>query len=64
MIAVPGKAMKASRYLSSLKEKNLIPECLNSEQNSQFSSLKKKNRLQTGTNVGNNTMFFNVVLSQ
>ena len=42
MIAVPGKAMKASRYLSSLKEKNLIPECLNSEQNSLFSSLKKK----------------------
>lgn len=24
---------------------------------------EKKNRLQTGTNVGNNTMFFNVVLS-
>ena len=25
---------------------------------------KKKNRLQTRTNVGNNTMFFNAVLSQ
>ena len=66
MIAVPGKVMKASRYLSSLKEKNPVPECLNSEQNSLFSSMekKKKNRLQTRTNVGNNTMFFNAVLSQ
>lgn len=44
MIAVPGKVMKASRYLSSLKEKNPIPECLNSEQNSLFSSMEKKNK--------------------